>query len=325
MDQIKPIIYERVIFIKKMPYWIFWPLVAIISFIFGYGLLFFTGENIYHFTLLIFCSYIGLFQPILIWGSHSFQSRLNNLSNIFWEDTQEFNNWYIQTHKKIFLIESFQAKLLISFILIMGIFTIILLGLPFDCVYVNIIAIIWFSYVLFFSGHCAYVFIAFLFTLHEVVAKTPHLPFFQFSHPAIVDFQNLYLATSILVTSGYFTLIIAIMMGPYGLINELQLWLSILAVYPILLFSWTYLESHKLRRIIKFQHIETINYKVQGVLKKVDENCNMIEIEKLEKVMDIQNKVQLVSEWPFNLQGIGTFIIALATAIVQIITILNSG
>ena len=70
---------------------------------------------------------------------------------------------------------------------------------------------------------------------------------------------------------------------------------------------------------IKNLNIEIINREVQRTLDYVLKNQKTDDVERLEKIMGIQNKVQTMKEWPIEFQGILTFIATLATVLVQII------
>jgi len=126
------------------------------------------------------------------------------------------------------------------------------------------------------------------------------------------------------VTLGYISLIFALWYGPYGLSFEMQLWLTLLAFYPITMFSWSFLQVHNLIKSIKFTHVQTINESLQPLVRKVSEKSSLDDLNKIEKVMSLQTKVQTTSEWAFDLQGVATFVITLTTAIVQLVSIIRS-
>jgi len=314
-------IYERLIFFKNVPYWIFWPVLSICLSVIGSVILFITGETQYPWAQLIFASYFGGIPTLFIWFYYSFQRRMRNLSSILWESNEKFDEWLKEKLKEIFTLSSFPALFFTFLVVSMGHVTIYLLGYPFENNINNIFAAIVFSFVLFVCGHGGYTVIAVMVALHNVVKRNPRLAFFQFSHPAILDLQSIYSFLAMAIFYGYSSLVIALRNGPYGLSLILQIWVTILAFFPLFIFLFSFLQIHKLIANIKYKSVKEINTRVQFILDRLDENSRMIDLEKLEKLMNIQIKVQSISDWPLDLQGLGTFIIALTTALFQIFAI----
>lgn len=323
MSNIKPCIYERLT-PKKIPYYIFWPFLSISLFVIEWFLVLYFKEKQYLWTELIFTSYIVLGPTIAIYGFYSFQERMIKISPIFWGSSLDFDNWLEKKIEDIFLLKSLQSWLITLSVFFMGIITVWRLGLPFENKIINILVVFRFSIVLFFCGHGAYMLIACILTLHEVVRLDPKLPFYLFSIPAISDWHFIYLGESLLISYGYLTLFFALLKGPYGLTTELQIWLTALAFIPLFIFAFSFYDIHTLMEKVKYNSVRKINYQIQSVLKDIKKNNKMADIEKLNKLMDIQSKIQSIREWPFELQGLGTFIIALIPALVQIYTIFSS-
>jgi hypothetical protein len=317
-------IYEKIILFKKIPYWIYYPLIGLGGFFIGDVLLRFYGEKQYYWTQILFASCIGIVPVIIIWISYSFQKTLRELSPMLWENQDDFKSWLQRRAIRIFSLSSFPSKAITLFVIVTGVVTIFAIGFPFKLQIVNSLAVTAFLLVLFVCGQCAYMLLDLLVTLREVVQRPPRFPFFLLFHPAIVNLQNFYSTIAIGVTLGYIGLIFALWYGPYGLRFEMQLWLTLLAFYPLTLFSWSILQIHNLIKSIKFTHVQAINDSLQPLVRKVSENSDLDDLSKIEKVMSIQTKVQTTSEWAFDLQGAATFVITLATAIVQLISIIRS-
>lgn len=313
--------YKKFSLFKAIPYYIFWPITGLFSFLVGFLILFLLDEEIYLWTYLIFSSYLMIGPTAVIWGRNTFEKRMNNVKSLFRDTENEFEVWLREKINQIFTLNPFYAKFSSILITIFGSLTIILLGLPFENFYIKILGSLTYAFMFFICGHIAYIVIALLSALHQLVQKEPEIDFFQFSHPAISKLQNFFSTISIGITLGYVSLVIAIMKGPYDFSEIFQIWLSILAFIPIMLFTISYSEIHDLLRKIKFSSIKTINIRVQEMLEKINEKSNLKDLEKLEKIMDIQDKVHSIPEWPFDIQGIATFLIALTTAIIQVATV----
>jgi hypothetical protein len=78
-------------------------------------------------------------------------------------------------------------------------------------------------------------------------------------------------------------------------------------------------------RNIKLSHLATINNEVQSALEQVRSSADksLEEAERLEKLMDIQTKVENMKEWPIGSQTtlafVASFVITFVTAITQVI------
>jgi hypothetical protein len=259
-------IYEKIILFKKIPYWLYYPILGLGGFLLGDAIIRAFGEKRYFWTQITFASYIGIVPVIIIWGSYKFQNILRELAPILWRQHDEFESWLQSKVERVFSLASFPSKIITLFVIVLGIFTIFMVGLPFKSQIVNLMAAIGFFIVLFVCGQSAYLLIALLVTLREIVQRPPELPFFLLSHPAIINLQNFYSTVAICVTLGYISLIFALWYGPYGLSLEMQIWLTLLAFYPIILFSWSFLQIRNLMRKIKFLHVQMVNNSLQEMI-----------------------------------------------------------
>jgi ABC-type multidrug transport system fused ATPase/permease subunit len=163
-------------------------------------------------------------------------------------------------------------------------------------------------------------------TLRELVLRSVHIPFFMMEHRVISKLQNYYAFVGSTVAFAYLWLVVATWRSPYGLSNNvLQVWLTILALYPLAIFVISFQQIHIFMRNIKLSHLAVINREVQEALSNVQTSSskNLDDAERLEKLMDIQTKVENVREWPIGSQTtfafIVSFIITFVTAITQVI------
>ena len=69
---------------------------------------------------------------------------------------------------------------------------------------------------------------------------------------------------------------------------------------------------------IKQVHLCTVNDEVQIALQRVLSSKSLEDAQRLEKLMDIQSKVEGLKEFPFGSQGAVTFLVTLVTASTQI-------
>lgn len=310
--------YEQVILLKRIPYWIYWSAIGILGFTMWEIVIRAFGDKHFLWTQLLFGGGIALLPMTYVWMSHNFQNIMRILSPLLWSDNAEFEGWLEVRATRVFTLNSWQARLVTGFIVISALITVILSRLPFNSSVLNFLALIGFTPLLVVCGQGAYILTHLLVTLREIVRRPPKVPFFMLSHSAISGLQNYYSATAVVVTLAYICLVIAVWQGPYGLSLEMQIWLTVLAFYPLSMFFWSFFQVHILMRNIKQSHIEIINQEVQLTLEKVLSRNENEDVERLDKVMDIQNRIQTTKEWPVDLQGTLTFLIALTTAIVQV-------
>ena len=317
MQSVKPT-FETIILFKKIPYWLYWPAIGFLSFIFGEIMIWAFADYNFIWTLLLFSGAIGTLPFVNIWFFYSFKKIMLKLTIFLWDNNVEFNIWLKNKETLIFTLSSWKAKFVTGFILVAGLITVILLGLPLKSGICNIMGLIFFAIVLIFCGNTLYISIGLLSTLREIVKRPNRIPFFMLQHPAISRLQNYYLIQTVLIVFYYLGLVIAVWQGPYGLNYAMLIWMTGLASYPLVMFFWSFLQIHYLMQNIKQTHLETINSEVQFALKKVSSH-NFKDINHLEKIMNVQDKIHAMPEWPISIGGILTFLITLATAIIQIV------
>ncbi|KCZ73614.1 hypothetical protein ANME2D_00685 [Candidatus Methanoperedens nitroreducens] len=311
--------FEAIILFKRIPYWIYWPAIGFLSFVLGELLTRFFAENYFLWSRLLFNVAFGTLPIINIWFFHSFRKTMQEISIFFWQDDAEFQRWLKNKEIHIFTLRSWMAKCVTGFIFVAGLITIILLGLPFKSELFNLIGLICFSIFLMFCGNTLYISIGLLSTLREIVNRPTIIPFFMPHHRVISKLQNYYLIQTLFIVLYYIGLVIAVWRGPYGLNSAMLIWLTGLASYPLVMFSWSFLQIHFLMQNIKQSYLETINSEVQYAFKNVFNGHDFQELEHLEKIMNIQNKIHTLAEWPVSVGGALTFLTSLATAIIQII------
>lgn len=311
--------FEAIILFKRIPYWLYWPAIGLLSFILGELLTRIFSENYFFWSRLLFDAAFGTLPIINIWFFYSFKKTMLEISVFFWHDDAEFHRWLKNKEIYIFTLRSWMAKCVTGFIFVAGFMTIILLGLPFKSEIFNVIGLIFFSIFLMFCGNTLYISIGLLSTLREIVNRPTIIPFFMPQHRFISKLQNYYLIQTLFIVLYYIGLVIAVWRGPYGLNLAMLIWLTGLASYPLAMFSWSFLQIHFLMQNIKESYLETINSKVQYAFKNVLNGHDFEELEHLEKIMNIQNKIHKLGEWPVSVGGTLTFLTSLATAIIQII------
>jgi hypothetical protein len=143
---------------------------------------------------------------------------------------------------------------------------------------------------------------------------------------AVSKLQNFYAFVGATVAFAYMWLVVATWRSPYTLSSvALEVWLTILALYPLAIFGVSLQQIHVFMKRIKLSHLEVINKEVQGALQQVQNNPakSLEDAQRLEKLMDIQSKVEAVKEWPIGSQTTvaftTSFVITFVTAVTQVV------
>ncbi|MGI9065260.1 MAG: hypothetical protein ACR2HX_02500 [Pyrinomonadaceae bacterium] len=245
---------------------------------------------------------------------------------LFSEDAAALDSWVESRAKRIFTFSSWGSYVVTALIAVPGLITIFVVGLPSKFTGLNLFGISFFGVILILCGHGLYMCLDLLLTLRELVMRPVQVPFFMMEHRAISKLQNYYAFVGATVAFAYLWLVVATWRSPYRLSNGvLEVWLTVLAIYPLAIFVVSLHQIHVLMRNIKLSHLAVINREVQEALRAVQDSSNkrLEDAESLEKLMDIQSKVEGVREWPIGSQTtlafVTSFIITLVTAVTQVI------
>ncbi len=280
-----------------------------------------------HYWLIQFLFSMGmaLLPLIYIQFSHSFQSTMRDIP-IFWENKAALASWLEPRVKRIFTFDSWGSIAVTALIAVPGLITIFVIGLPSQFRALNIFGLIVFATILILCGHGLYMCLDLLRTLHELVLRQVHVPFFMMEHRVISKLQNYYAFVGATVAFAYVWLVVATWRSPYKLSNGvLQIWLTVLAIYPLAIFIVSFQQIHVFMRNIKLSHLGVINKEVQKALQLVQNNPakNLEDTQRLENLMDIQSKVEGAKEWPIGSQTTlafaASFLITFMTAITQLV------
>lgn len=310
--------YEKISTIFKIPYWIFWPLVGIILFSILQIIIYLNHETSYFITYAI--GIIGIISwPIaMIYTSIEFYNVTKALIPIIWTEIQ-YDEWYTEQGNINFRFNQLSHHCLTIIIVIAGIYTYASLPLPFNYVSSNVVCILIFIIVIFIGSHSAYTIVRYIISLRNIsLAYSPKIPFYYLPHPSIDNLHSFYLKASIIVTLGYFSLLIAVRYSPYELINAFViLWLSFLAFFPILLFFLSNYYIHTIMLNVKIDNISVINRFINDQLAITSKDRIKSNTELLNQYMEIQTKLLRMREWPVDIQGIVTFLISTTPIIIQ--------
>lgn len=315
---LQPMVYEKIIPLKKVSFWYFYLLLGGALFITSGIILNQQNESPFYSMRFFGVFSLGIIPSLLIQFSKLFIKRMKELSSLLWTDKSGFEEWIGAKYYQIFTLRTSQSKIISFGITIAIIGTILFLGPPFKNKTLDIITIIGFTPIAFILANSAYICGKLFFTLAEIANRPVQVPFFKLPHPAINGLYSDYSLVAFLLTFGYALLFWAAWESPYGLSTAILIWLIVLAVYPVAMFIWSVTLVHILMQRIKQSHLEIINHKIQLELQRTTDAQDPNAYDRLTKAIEIQSKVQSLPEWPISFSGTITFFITTATAVIQI-------
>jgi len=306
-------------------YALFWLMAGSAYFLIRLGLLRACGLRLNAWTELFFAYFIiaGLTAPIPS-ISDAFDRIPSKLSEVFSDDSKQLSNWAEEEGYKVF-DRSYRPMWFISvWVNVFGSLTLLVILRPFESPTKVAVMILSIQPVFFMCGYTTYFLTALGLAIRRLVRLPLSLSFLDRGHRAVVFLSGLvyFLALSGLIQ--YLGLFAAIRLGPTRHSTLMAPWLIGLSVTPIIIFGFGIYQIHVLQREIKLRNLESISAECKKAFQEVKTSPSKETVEKLAKLVEIQDKVEGASEWPMALGTVLTFILALAAAGNQIaVTIAN--
>ena len=295
--------------IKKIPYWIYWPVIGLIFYIFYELLIFYFKENRFFISQLVLILGPYSWPVAYIYFSKTFKPVISDSYKIFWQNKEDAIKWYNCHAKRMFTLNTMRSKIIVSIIFVLLVITFLYSGFPYTNNKMKIISLFSFFLIAFIAANAVSTVCEMFITLQDLAKLKPKIPFFMFPHISLAKLQSYLFSMISFMTIAYFSLIIAFKYSPYGLSFLYMLWLTFLSIFPIGLFFWSLFKIHDLITIAKYDQMKLINDKIQIQLKGLL-NDDEKSIDNLKKSMDIQSKIISISEWPIDLKSIIALIIA---------------
>lgn len=305
--------------IKKIPYWIYWPIIGLIFYIVSELLIFYFKEKRFFISQLFMILGVYSWPVAYIYASRTFYTIMGDLYMIFWRNKEDAIKWYNYHSKRMFTLKTMYSKILVSIFFMLLTFTLLYSGLPFTNNKMEIISLFGFFLIAFIAANAIPMAFYNFIILQDLVKLKPKIPFFMFPHIGLTKLTRYLFSVISILTIGYFGLIVAFKYSPYGLNFLYMLWLTFFSIFPIGLFFWVLFKIHEIVTIAKYNQIKLINNKIQIQLKGLL-NDDEKSINNLTKYMDIQQKIISISEWSIDLKSIIALVIALLPLFFQIFT-----
>jgi hypothetical protein len=305
-------IYERINPFGKLHYSIFWILVGVAFFVIQHLLAQFSGDPRY---LLVRLLIAGTTPLITITGSivgSAFYKALISAKSIIDMPTESYQSWAKDRFDELFNFKGNKVKLAILLVFIIGEFVIVYVGLPYDSTISNIAYLISVQVMIFVGSHALYALLGMLYTLYEITDFPLKVPFYANRHRSILCLSNAYNIGAFLTLVDYIWLLTMVYLAPWLRLDYVPLVaLSIVGFYPLAMFLVSFFQIHAILKKIKQNHIDMINQQIEVCYRKLESRPSKDRLEELQKLMDIQEKVEKRPDWPFDIGNISTFIVSL--------------
>jgi hypothetical protein len=289
--------FERIILLRTIPYWLYWPLVGMAFLILGEVFAQSINDPFFFWPRAIFAFGLATVPTVHIWLCHSFDDLMQDLFSAVLKKGKLFEDWLISSKENAFTLQSRTAKLVTGVVIAFGLSSVSLLGPPFGVPFYNTLGLLIFTLFLYICGQSLYIAIALLFLLARIVRLPINVPFSLMPAPTLSKLQNYYLTLGCSILLFYIALALAVWQGPYGIQPLLLVWLIVLSLYPLGIFFASILQIHVLRRAIKYNHLHIINDQIQRAMTLVASGTSGKTLDRLEKLIHIQDILQRMKEW----------------------------
>jgi hypothetical protein len=142
---------------------------------------------------------------------------MGDLYMIFWRNKEDAVKWYNYHAKRMFTLKTMYSKILLLIFFMLLTFTLLYSGLPFTNNKMKIISLFGFFLIAFIAANAIPIVFYNFIILQDLVKLKPKIPFFMFSHIGLTKLKRYIFSVIIIVTIGYFSLIVAFKYSPYGL------------------------------------------------------------------------------------------------------------
>lgn len=317
-------LYYRLTFILKKKHLLYWSLISIL-FLFSYICIvalarakhFWLSEL--YFTFL--CCGIPTFELYYI----KYYAKLTkNLVPMFRTKDFDFISWAHKNALIIFSIKKIPMWITSLSINLLGTFSIVKSGLPFESTIANISLLVGMEIVFFFCGQAAYYLATTMLYTYKLARLQLNISFGD-NYQYIISKLSKYLYFhSIFVLISYIGLFFAVRFSPF--INSVFMtpWLIILALTPIVFFMWSIYQIHTLMKRIKYVHCNVISKEVKRLFLEYQRNSTTENIDRFYKGWEILKDVHQIQEWPISLQTFVTFVLTVIVATAQIIVAISN-
>jgi len=308
------------------PYWAFWLLVGLLAAGVGELVLALTGEPCFPVTAGVFGLLLGVLPTWFVWLQTAFETTISQFADIVSTPEGDLETWKRHQVASLFTFSTPLSRVVPLVVVAGGVASVLILGIPFQSALLDTGAVIAFVPILVLCGHAAFILARLTAAVWSLMNLPPDIPFYWQRHPAVAGFRKFLLQVALTGTAWYGFLVLAIWRGPYGIPPSLQVWLYVIALYPMV---WVLVSLVGIRRFMstaQIASVSAVNVLVQQALLDYSEAPSREAAEKLHSLMRCQSLIESGgSRSPPSLGVIASVLVALLTAATQVIvTLLQS-
>lgn len=324
--------YESKIF-KRIPYYIFWPALGLLSYIIILSTEYvyspknkILSDGIASFWLsdLMFALIIGAWPIVYVEFSRGFYRIMNQLQPYLWRTNDDFIIWYNRHATRAFTYHNFATAIGSISVASMGLLCYALLKPHYQQPVASLIFLINFALVMAVGSFAAVMLVNIMIAVYSTRLLSPVSPLFLIPHPSFSRFLSFSMFVSNITTLGYLTLIVAFANSYIGLHPILVIWLTILAVYPLLLYILSIVSYCSHLQTIKDAQVIMINNKIHEIYNIMLTTNSESSATILEQLISLQKQTQSVNILPFSLLGIITLFVSMIAPVNQLYSILHT-
>lgn len=204
---------------------------------------------------------------------------------------------------------------------ILGVMTIIKLGLPFSSALNKNITIILLIPIFFFCGTTAYFYLQVSLLPYYISKIGINLVIHKDINNGVSSINKIINELYIYGVSLFVLLFFAILLSPYKFSKVMIIWISILGIIGILILPVSYIGLHRSMKKAKLDIIYDLSKCISKYINEIKVSYNKDSMSILKEYIDIKNEVSNLPEWPINIQTIVTI---LSTLLLPVIAILIS-
>lgn len=318
--------------LSRVPYWLLWPAVGLVVYFVGEGVVITLRERDYPVMHLVFSAGLGIGPAILIFLAHDLASALgcgggDGLAGVLVppsiggrtpSDQPVFSSWMADKQLHIFGVRTKKAAFFVFGIWVAGVATLFVSGAPVRYPPVAVAGVVLFGVLMALGAHAALTFLQ-LFRLLTDLGRCDVASGFSASRDiAFGALLGFYARLALMSMGGYAILALAIGQGPYGYSPWMVAWLTGLALIPLSISSWSFVQLHAVLRRAKQNDL----MKADGLVEQAFDAANLAsssgDLQALSRALKVQARVQRSPEWPFDLGAVITLIASVAIGATQL-------
>lgn len=210
-------IWEKIVWPKKTPYWLFWLVAPSIVYAIAVVGFFLLDEKIYFAAGACLSFLVFMIPTYIIYTSHRIKDAFLPLMHVLWRDPRDFEIWFKKNYARIYLLDSRLAIFVMAGLSSAAYATVISLGLPFSSNLANAFLLVLGLPLVVCGSHAGYILFDLMWTIRQVTTRRAAIPFGTTLYVETSNLYGFFLHSGVAVTISYTALVFGVWQSPYGL------------------------------------------------------------------------------------------------------------